>query len=240
MKLLLTLTLLASAGLAALRGAFTAPPDKPYFESNGLQISEKSWDLILEFEVGGGQPYYEKYLIHPEWPKGASGVTIGVGYDLGYNSRQQILADWKDLPPEDLNLLAACAGIKGDAAKYALRTVSQVRVPWQLAMTVYKSRTVPRFAAATVKAYPGIDTLDAGAQGVMLSWVFNRGDGVSASDRDLEKRQIRAAVPGQPPRVPGYIRHSERLWLGTANGRGLVRRREAEADLWQSVYPAAP
>ena len=51
-------------------------------------LNKKSLDLILEFEVGGGENYYNKFLKNPSWPGEQSGVTIGVGYDLGYVNKQ--------------------------------------------------------------------------------------------------------------------------------------------------------
>src|SRR3981081_336751 len=47
--------------------------------------SERAYELIIDFEVGGRSEYERTYQ-RPEWPQGESGVTIGVGYDLGYNT----------------------------------------------------------------------------------------------------------------------------------------------------------
>ena len=44
--------------------------------------SQAAIDLIVREEVGSQARYKHKYQ-HPEWPGGASGVTIGVGYDCG-------------------------------------------------------------------------------------------------------------------------------------------------------------
>ena len=41
----------------------------------------------------GEQAYTKKYR-KPVWPKGQSGVTIGIGYDVGYASKPQLRADW--------------------------------------------------------------------------------------------------------------------------------------------------
>ena len=46
-------------------------------------ISGQAFDLIVEFEVTGEQAYTQRYR-RPVWPKGQSGVTIGIGYDVGY------------------------------------------------------------------------------------------------------------------------------------------------------------
>ena len=58
-------------------------------------LSDKAYNLILKYEVGGGSAYYNKALKNPCYPGGASGVTIGIGYDLGYNTKAQFTNDWK-------------------------------------------------------------------------------------------------------------------------------------------------
>ena len=44
------------------------------------------WTTVINFE-SGGENYYNKYLKSVSWPGGASGLTIGIGADLGYMSR---------------------------------------------------------------------------------------------------------------------------------------------------------
>ena len=81
-------------------------------------LSERSYNLILKYEVGGGSGYYNKALKNPCYPGGASGVTIGIGYDLGYNTKAQYANDWKALLSEkDFSRLEACLGAKGEYAK---------------------------------------------------------------------------------------------------------------------------
>ncbi len=58
-----------------------------------LTISRKGLKQLVKHEISSGA-YYKKSLSHPIWPGGASGITIGIGYDLGYNSAQQIRKDW--------------------------------------------------------------------------------------------------------------------------------------------------
>jgi peptidoglycan hydrolase-like protein with peptidoglycan-binding domain len=54
------------AGVKTLTGLFPG-------ELLGSSIlSYKAIQLILEFEIGGGQQYYEKFLQSPTWPEGQS------------------------------------------------------------------------------------------------------------------------------------------------------------------------
>ena len=95
-------------------------------------LSKKSLDLILEFEVGGGENYYNKFLKNPVWPGEQSGVTIGVGYDLGYVNKTEFSEDWKDLPKEIFDRLYKVVGIKGYNAKNLIRGLKDITIPWDL------------------------------------------------------------------------------------------------------------
>src|SRR5262249_30700565 len=64
-------------------------------------ISEQAFDLIVEFEVSTEQTYTQKYR-RPVWPKGQSGATIGIGYDVGYASNPQLWADWDGAIPDKM------------------------------------------------------------------------------------------------------------------------------------------
>lgn len=187
--------------------------------------------LLLEFEVGGGERYYNAALKHPTWPGVASGVTIGIGWDAGYNSAATLRADWSALPEADVGRLSAVAGIKGAAAKAAAARVRDITVPWSVALDVFESVTLPKFARQTLQAFPGADKLHPDAFGALLSLVFNRGPSLSG-DKRREMRQIASLVPGRDyDAIAAQIRAMKRLWPGV---RGLLRRREAEAVLVES------
>ena len=216
-----------------------APTGSVFLESAGLKISREGYQLILNHEVGGGPGYYNACLKHLEWPGGASGITGGVGYDLGYNTKEQIASDWHMLSPDIISRLQSCAGIKGQAARLKLASVRSLVIPWDTANEVYQHSTIPRFAALTKRAYPGVETLHPHIQSANLSWCFNRGDGITSEARDktghdLEKRQIRADTPAHPERLPAHYRASKRLWVGKGLP-GLIRRREDEALLIEAA-----
>ena len=199
-----------------------------------LRISPEGKALIVEFETGG-QAYYRKALSKPSWPGGASGVTVGIGYDVGYNTRAQILADWKALPEAQRNALASAAGVKGVAAKPRAAALKWIVVPWETAETVFVSNTMPRFGSMTSTAFPGITDKHGHVQGSPLSIVFNRGASMSGDSR-REMRSIRSSVAaGNVRAIPGQIRSMKRLWIGKGLD-GLLRRREAEARLVERSF----
>lgn len=197
--------------------------------------------LLLDFEVGGGETYYNNHLKRPTYPGEASGVTIGIGYDLGYNSLSQFKLDWKDkLSTEDFDSLVVCLGKRGNEASDILPSVRHISIPWSKAYAVFVSSTIPRFWQQTLSIYPATDDLPGDCQGALLSLVFNRGTSLQG-DRRLEMRQIRDALNNnQEERVPGLIRAMIRIWVGTSIESGMRRRRNAEAALFETGLRERP
>jgi len=194
-------------------------------------LSYKAIQLILEFEIGGGQQYYEKFLQSPTWPEGQSGITIGIGYDLGYNSIEVFNQDWHKLGDVEQQRLSDCCGLTEDAAKQRLDSVRDMIVPWELAWEVFNVVTVPKFYNLTKEAFPGFEELPANVQGGLVSLVFNRGTSMQGNRR-LEMRVVRDLVTKKNVHgIAEQIRKMKRIWLGTPIEKGMTRRREAEADL---------
>lgn len=195
-------------------------------------LSDKARDLIFEFE-GLDQPC--------DWPGGASGITIGIGYDLGYCSPDEFSGDWKDcLSDEDCAALTAVLGKRGADAQKCAAALKAIRIKLADAQRVFLERSVPTYQAQTMRAFPGVDKLPADAQGALVSLVYNRGGGMTDSKKNpqlqdrREMRAIRDAVPsGNLQEIANQLRSMKRLWVGK-NMEGLLRRRDAEADLVES------
>jgi hypothetical protein len=187
-------------------------------------------DLIVKYEVSS-KAYYDRYLAKPTWPGLSSGVTIGIGYDLGYNTRSQFFKDWKHLLPNlTFARLVDTLGVKGVRASGLVKGLSDIRIPWDQAVGVFKASTLPRFINLTIKTYPGAEKLHPDVLGALVSVVFNRGASLVGSRRK-EMAMLKEAVRhGDLEMIERLIRQMKRLWVGT-KFRGLVRRRDAEADL---------
>lgn len=203
-----------------------------------LSISRKAVDFIVMEEVSSIE-YYNRALSHPTYPGGDSGVTIGIGYDLGYNSRQQIIADWRNrIKESDLQILLACSGLKKEDAKRMVSnsTVKSINIPYTEAWKVFVRNSLPRFAKNTLQIYPGLQELFPDAIGALVSMVFNRGNDISKRPNDAEDRrkEMRAIVPLVAAKdysgIADQIDASKRLWVGKGMN-GLVTRREKEASL---------
>ena len=197
-----------------------------------MSLNKAATDLILRFEVGGGAAYYNRYLHAPTWPEGASGVTIGVGYDMGYNAPAEITRDWGGhLSADILKRLLPCAGLKGDKASAVVAGVKDIDVPWDAALAVFEDITIPRYWGLACKAFPGLASLNGNCQGALTSLVFNRGTGMSGDSR-AEMRAIRDLVPkADYAGIAAQLRAMKRVWRGTRIETGMARRRDAEADL---------
>jgi hypothetical protein len=194
-------------------------------------ISRKAIEMIMNFEIGG-KAYYEKALQKPTWPGGDSGVTIGVGYDLGYNTEKQFMADWS--PVINLNFINALrpvVGLKGEKAKAMLKgEILNVRIPYAAALEVFAKSSVPRFYKLTLGIYPEMIHLNEDTQGALVSMVFNRGTKLDGERRKEMKAIVKLVKDKDYEGIAEEIEKSKRLWEQRGLD-GLVLRREAEADL---------
>lgn len=200
-------------------------------------LSKKSLDLILEFEVGGGENYYNKFLKNPAWPEGQSGVTIGVGYDLGYVNKAEFSEDWKDLPKDIFDRLYKVVGIKGYNAKNLIRGLRDISIPWDLSLKVFNNKTVTKFYNLTKDTFPNFDKMPEDAKGGLVSLVFNRGNALEG-DRRREMKLIRDGMritntfdQKALTFIANQIRNMKRIWAGGSIEKGMNRRRDAEAKL---------
>ena len=82
-----------------------------------MQSSQAAFDLIVK-EEDSDQNYYTKHYQHFSWPQGASGPTVGIGYDCGYVTADEIRKDWLGIIPDQMvGALLRAAGLKGEQAR---------------------------------------------------------------------------------------------------------------------------
>jgi GH24 family phage-related lysozyme (muramidase) len=199
---------------------------------------EEGIQLIMRFEAAGTEAnYLQLHIERPTWPGGQSGVTIGIGYDLGYHSASKIRTDWSGhLGAQTVERLTPCAGVTGQAAKSRVSELNDIVVPWSAAISVFRESSIPDYLDLTSEAFPGVDKVHPRCHGALLSLVFNRGkrmtDPPGRPGQRKEMRAIRELVPNKAyEQIAQEIRSMKRLWIGTINEKGLSRRRDAEADL---------
>jgi peptidoglycan hydrolase-like protein with peptidoglycan-binding domain len=200
-----------------------------------MRISDKAFDLIVSEEVTS-KTHYETTLKRTEWPGGASGVTVGIGYDLGQTDRAKIENDWRGRVSDPmLSAMLSASGVTGGRANSLASTLkSSIEIPWDVALAVHRECVVPRWEGVVEKALPNTDKLPPDCFGALVSLTFNRGPSFSNDgDRYREMRAIKAHMAaGAFDKIPGEFRAMKRIWQGKGLD-GLLRRRDAEADLFQ-------
>lgn len=192
-------------------------------------IPQKALDLIVDAE-GIDQP--------SQWPGGDSGITLGTGYDLGYES--DLVQDWQSvLTEEQIERLSEAVGKKGQSAKVLASRFKDIHITNDQAKTVFINKTLPKYEDQTKKAFPGSENLPELAFGALVSLVFNRGGGMEG-ERRSEMRNIRAVVPKRDlTEIARQFRSMKRLWINKGLD-GLIARREKEAQLIEEARDLQP
>lgn len=204
------------------------PPSQP------IEASQAGIDLIVT-EEDSGEKFYTKHYEHFEWPEGASGATVGIGYDCGYASAEQIKKDWSGIvSDETVAALMRAAGLKGErAAEFVREHRDSVTISWDQAMAEFDNREMPKEEAEARAALPNYGLLPPDCAGAIDSLVYNRGAGGfhAIGDRYREMRMIRLYIASrQFNLVPAQYLSMRRLW---PVGGDLWRRRGHEAALFQ-------
>jgi len=186
------------------------------------------WTSVVRFE-SGGKNYYEKFLKRMTWPGGESGITMGIGADLGYMSVEEFDKYFaKYFTPEEVNLLKSVIGLKASEARNVLMRVKHIELSWTNAHEAFINWTLPKFWRMANNLWPGLDQLKEEAQVALVSIVFNRGTSIAGSSR-IEMKNIKELVIKKDYKgIAGQIRSMKRLWLNK-NLDGLLSRRETEA-----------
>lgn len=190
--------------------------------------------LIIRWEVTS-EARYTRALRYPVWPGGASGVTWGIGYDGGHQTRAVIVDDW--IAHLHRERLGETAGITGSRAKTVLTGFRDIETAYPYASQVFEDRSLIEYLRRTERAFGRDDfrRLTPNACAALTSLVYNRGAAMTGDSR-REMRAIRdQCVPKQDNAcIAREIRAMTRLWRGTVNEKGLSARRESEALLTET------
>ena len=219
----------ASLGPADATGEGTPIHHAP----SATPISARAFDLIVEFEVSGRAVYEARYR-GAIWPGKDSGVTVGIGYDVGYASEAELLGDWGGvLPRTMLNALLGVRGVTGTAARAAAQSLAgQIDIPFDDAIGVHRGKVIPRWIGLVEGALPNTGLLSGDSLGALVSLTYNRGASFAApGDQFAEMRSVKAHMGARAfAQVPADLRDMKHLWPDTP---GLQNRREREAQLFE-------
>lgn len=216
------------------------PEPFPPLATNGV--------ALIAREETGGLSFYEKITRLPHFPGAASGVTIGVGYDLRFNTEDNFRELWSPhLPAASIEELAKDIGKPGTKTRVQRLKQMGIEVPFKAAWPVFAQKTLPRFFDLTQDIYPSLTQLPDLCRSVLVSLVFNRGNSLNGASRK-EMRTIRDILAAADDLalhkakrkmilsdVEDEIVSMQRLWDPAS---GLIKRRQAEANLWRAGLDA--
>ena len=207
-------------------------------QPSSLSISPIALSAIVAFEVSSKTVYERKHYDRPTYPGGSSGVTIGIGYDLGYVSPELFVADWGDLIADKdvLRRLSGTCTQTGKAAEEFIPELQDIQVNWDIAQREF-GREIKKYVALTLSQLPNFAALSENRRGALVSLVYNRGPSFDVPakgpqpDRYAEMRNIKShMIQKDFDAIPDEIQQMARLWPGV---KGLVERRNAEAALFK-------
>lgn len=207
------------------------------------KISPKAIQLIISSEVSSETAYGKSYR-RPIWPKGNSGITIGIGYDVGYVDPFALEQDWTGYTSaENIKTLSSCCGKTGDIAHRMLPDVQDVVIDYRPAEDEFLNNEKNRYVGLTEDSLPNSNLLLPDSLGALVSLVYNRGASFSIppekdpTGRYAEMRAIKVHMANKDwRRIPGEIRGMQRIWRGKGLD-GLLIRRELEARLFEQGMP---
>lgn len=197
-----------------------------------LTLSKKAIEaLIINFEVSSKRNY-DRRLQRPIWPGGASGVTIGLGYDLGHQKPDDVRRDLDGLlTPEQIIALITACGVTGPRARTICNNLQHIVLLWDKACVLFYKSSLPFYAKQTYRVYPDVVNIHPYEQTVFVGLVYNRGNALrdsSANDRRREMRELIAAIKADNDKLmASLLRSMKRLWNDSQ--KGLILRREEEA-----------
>lgn len=204
------------------------------------KISDRAVSLIVTCEVTSQRKYEQSYQ-RPTWPGGSSGVTIGIGYDVGYVTVNWLSEDWQGYISGDaIDGLGKACGVTGRPAQQLNATLQNTVINWPIANRQFMEQVLPRYVGETEGALANTGMLSSDSLGALVSLVYNRGASFDIppakdpSGRYKEMRAIKAHMEAKALNlIPAEIRSMERLWKDDPSLAGLIERRELEATLFE-------
>lgn len=202
-------------------------------------VSPAAVALIVREEIIS-PAYYAKALQGTTCPGDRSGPTVGIGSDLGVQTRAHIADTWSIHPAVDR--LQAASGRIGFGPCRQWRTANiDIRTPLPLAQEVFATKLLPRYHRLAARAFRnGWDNLPPDAQGGLVATVYVRGDDMTdapGSQRRTEMRVMRdVCVPaGDLKCLAAQHRAMCQRFVGRKDAVGLCRRFTRTAQLIEAA-----
>jgi GH24 family phage-related lysozyme (muramidase) len=141
------------------------------------------------------------------------------------------------MPSGQIELLLPACGVVGDRAQAALKQFKGATVSWEQASTQLHT-ALSYWTSDAEDTFDNAHLLSPHSLGALVSLIYNRGsfmESFDPLDRRREMRNIRDQMRSRDfGKIPGEIRAMKRLWANNKDARGIVLRREAEAELFEA------
>jgi GH24 family phage-related lysozyme (muramidase) len=197
--------------------------------------------LLIVTEEDGDANYYIKTEENFSWPGGASGPTVAVGFDCGYETAASIETEWTGfIDAARIKILQTAAGIHGSAAEQFVDVHRHaITITWQEALAQFQGRELLKWEAIVEAHLPNTDLLSGDSFGALVSLTYNRGPSFdSPGSRYVEMRNIKAHMAAKAfDLIPNEFLAMRRLW---PKGGDLWNRRGHEALLFRDGLIPAP
>jgi GH24 family phage-related lysozyme (muramidase) len=198
--------------------------------SNPMVPGSKGFQIALQFIVErevSDKNYYDRHDTYPTIPAAGSGITIGIGYDLGQvDSVQRFEADWGGLldPATMARLLPYVQNPNPTQADLA--QLHDIKIPWDAAVKEFEEQTLPQAIEATRGIYQQLDDLPPESQAALVSLVYNRGVGLKGKAPTQMANIQKDLKSGKLENVSDEFKAMKKL------RRDLAARRQMEGDLF--------
>ncbi|GAA2857979.1 hypothetical protein GGQ99_002353 [Aminobacter niigataensis] len=195
-------------------------------------ISVDAFDLIVQAEVGGHARYVAKHSM-PWWPGGRAGITVGIGYDVGYSRSAHLTSDWRPRIEEMwIHRLEGKIGVTGHRAEAALVDLNKrifMEISWQDAIWVHRFRVLPRLVGMVERSLGNSWRLGSDCLGSLVSLAWHRGvTFADPHDRHADMRSIgRQMSNGNFEAIPDEIAAMAKTWADD-HPQAALRKEEAK------------
>src|SRR5262249_5822595 len=119
------------------------------------RLGSEVGDFIIKYEVGSRAEYDNRYL-RPSWLGGGYGVTVGIGYDIGYGTAWGLGEHWRSAREQGLRGLSVAAGVTGGPATVLASLLVDISIPFDLAFGVFQDPDLMKSAKQTLEAFPKV------------------------------------------------------------------------------------
>ena len=216
-----------------IQEALPPPVARGAVEPVSSPVSPAAVALIVRHEIIS-EGYYAKALQGFACPGDRSGPTVGIGSDLGVQTRGTIRDVWSIHP--GVERMTTASGKVGFGPCRNWRTAHKdIRTPLPLAQEVFATKLLPRYYRMAASAFRKIwDRLPPDAQGGLTATVYVRGASLEDAPGSHMREEMRVIAYQCDADVRCIATQHRRMcprFAGRKDQAGLCKRLNETADL---------